>query len=58
MIEILYIGMLLYISSCYPLNCVPLKDILKSQHLEAVNVTIVGNKVFVKLIKLRGVILG
>lgn len=52
MIEILHIGMLLYISTSYTLNCVPLNHILKSQLLEAVDTIIGGNKVFVKLIKM------
>lgn len=52
MIEILHIGMLLYISTSYILNCVPLKHILKSQPLEAVDMIIGGNKVFVKFMKM------
>lgn len=35
------------------LNCVPAKDMLKSQSLVTVNVTIFGNRVFAGVIKIR-----
>lgn len=54
MMERLYKGMLLNMSSCYGLNCALLKDALKSQQLEALNMTIFGNKVLVNVVKLRG----